>query len=229
MARPPRIAPKDIPQHVIQRGNNRITVFKSEDDYIAYVSWLKRFAEKFCVDIHAWVLMTNHVHLLCTPRTESLGISLMMQSLGRMYVRYFNEKYERTGTLWEGRYKSCLVNSESYLLTLYRYIELNPVRANMVSHPSQYKWSSYAINALGKSSSLQSPHPLYLLLGQSKVARLKAYQALFEQRICPSVLADIRRTGEKELVLGPESFKNAIAGMTDKRVKSGHRGRPRKN
>ncbi|MEZ9593140.1 transposase, partial [Shewanella sp. 10N.261.52.F9] len=150
MSRKPRANPIGIPQHIIQRGNNRQACFTSEQDFIAYTAWLKDYAKKFQVEIHAWVFMTNHVHLLCTPR-ENNAISQMMQSLGRQYVRYFNYTYKRSGTLWEGRYKSCLVQAEDYLLQLYRYIELNPVRANMVDDPCKYQWSSYQVNALGKA------------------------------------------------------------------------------
>jgi putative transposase len=127
---------------------------------------LKEYAEKFDVDVHAWVLMTNHVHLLCTPNSSS-AVSSMMQSLGRQYVQYFNRRYERSGTLWEGRFRSSLVQSEKYLLQVYQYIELNPVRAGMVNDPSDYSWSSYQINALGKHSQLMTYHPLYLSLGNN--------------------------------------------------------------
>ncbi len=151
MARLARVAPVGVPQHIIQRGNNRQVCFAGEEDMKAYLHWLKEMSKKYQVDIHAWVLMTNHVHLLCTPWKEN-AVSQMMQSLGRLYVRYFNHTYQRSGTLWEGRFKSCLVQSERYLLELYRYIELNPVRADMVDKPSDYSWSSYAINALGVES-----------------------------------------------------------------------------
>ena len=127
MSRLPRVNPVGVPQHIIQRGNNHQVCFISDQDFTAYLNWLKEYALKFEVDIHAWVLMDNHVHLLCTP--QSVGaISYMMQGLGRQYVRYFNYSNERTGTLWEGRYKSCLVQEQGYLLQLYRYIELNPVK-----------------------------------------------------------------------------------------------------
>ncbi len=119
MARLPRVSPVNVPQHIIQRGNNRQACFASKQDFASYVNWLKEYSKKYFVDIHAWVLMTNHVHLLCTPRMSN-SISLMMQSLGRQYVRYFNVCYGRSGTLWEGRYKSCLVQAEDYLLHLYR-------------------------------------------------------------------------------------------------------------
>ncbi len=148
MARLARVSPVDIPQHIIQRGNNRQVCFGNEVDMKAYLHWLKVFSNKHQVSVHAWVLMTNHIHLLCTPQ-KAEAISRMMQSVGRMYVRYYNRSYQRSGTLWEGRFKSSLVQSERYLLELYRYIELNPIRAGMVEEPSAYSWSSYSINALG--------------------------------------------------------------------------------
>ncbi len=130
MPRKPRASAAGVPEHIIQRGNNRQVTFTSEEDMKAYVTWLKEYAKKYEVNIHAWVLMTNHVHLLCTPMTAT-GISQMMQSLGRMYVMYFNKTYLRSGTLWEGRYRSCLVQEETYLLQVYRYIGIKGVRAGI--------------------------------------------------------------------------------------------------
>lgn len=152
MARRPRLYIPGVAHHVIQRGNNREACFYEEADYTKYLSHLKEVAEQFSVAIHAFVLMTNHVHLLVTPNDER-ALGKMMQALGRRYVQYFNLKYFRTGTLWEGRYKSTLVESERYLLTVYRYIELNPVRAYMVSHASEYPWSSYRFNAVKSKGS----------------------------------------------------------------------------
>ncbi|WP_286272261.1 transposase [Thalassotalea hakodatensis] len=170
MARLPRIDLPNIPQHIIQRGNNRQACFYHEKDFKAYLNWLKYYSLKEDVAIHAWVLMTNHVHLLCTPKKPK-AVSFMMQGLGRRYVQYFNYSHQRTGTLWEGRYKSCLVQNSNYLLEVYRYIELNPVRAGMVDNPTDYPWSSYQINALGKVSSLVSYHDQYLTLAQSDTER----------------------------------------------------------
>ncbi len=198
MARKPRLGPAGIAQHVIQRGNNRSVCFACESDYMAYIKWLKKFSVKFNVSIHAWVLMTNHVHLLCTPNLDNLGVSRMMQALGRMYVRYFNYKYERSGTLWEGRFHSSLVCSDEYLLTVYRYIELNPIRANMVLSPVEYKWSSYRINALGTVSTLCSPHDVYLALGKSENRRLKVYRDLFENELTDSVVKKYKQARERE-------------------------------
>jgi len=225
MARLKRVYLENVPQHIIHRGNNRQACFSCEADFIAYIGWLKEYANKYEVAIHAWVLMTNHVHLLCTPK-KSDGISSMMQSIGRQYVRYFNYTYQRTGTLWEGRYKSCLVQSEEYLLHLYRYIELNPVRANMVNEPSEYSWSSYQINALGKESSLCSPHRLYLALGLDKKACEIAYRGLFKAHVDGKLLEDIRQSVNKGMALGNERFKEDIERLIARRVTVGKRGRP---
>jgi putative transposase len=158
MARLPRFVIPGQPQHVIQRGNDRQAIFRVEQDYSFYLEKLQEAAEKHQCDIHAYVLMTNHVHLLITPHTET-GIGKTLQSIGRYYVQYFNHCYKRTGTLWEGRYKATLIDSEGYLLTCMRYIELNPVRANnMVNHPSDYPWSSYRSNALGQEDAFVTPN-----------------------------------------------------------------------
>ena len=147
MARLPRFVLPGQPQHVIQRGNNRQDIFRAKGDYHYYLEKLGEVADKHQCDIHAYVLMTNHVHLLVTPHQEN-SIGKMMQTLGRYYVQYFNDRYQRTGTLWEGRYKATLIDTEQYLLTCMRYIELNPVRAkNMAKHASEYPWSSYRCNA----------------------------------------------------------------------------------
>lgn len=226
MARKKRLGPAGVAQHVIQRGNNRSVCFQCERDYIAYIHWLKTFSLQFSVSIHAWVLMTNHVHLLCTPQRNNYGVSAMMQSLGRMYVRHFNQKYQRTGTLWEGRFNSNLVNCEEYLLTLYKYIELNPVRAKMVSDPAKYKWSSYTINALGVRSALCSAHPIYLSLGQTNALRLKAYRALFASEIPQVIMDNIQKCARKELVLGTTKFKQQIETLTGIKLKNEKLGRP---
>jgi putative transposase len=164
MPRKPRFQLAGIPQHVIQRGNNREACFRSESDYRRYLDDLAASAEKYTCRIHAYVLMTNHVHLLVTPE-HAPGIGEMMQALGRRYVHYINKTYRRTGTLWEGRYKASLIDSEAYFLTCMRYIELNPVRAQMVAHPGEYQWSSYCAAAQGRAGALLSPHPIYIELG----------------------------------------------------------------
>jgi putative transposase len=225
MARKLRASAAGVSEHVIQRGNNRQVVFCNEDDMKAYVTWLKQYAKKYKVSIHAWVLMTNHVHLLCTPSTAN-GISQMMQSLGRMYVLYFNRQYHRSGTLWEGRYKSCLVQQETYLIELYRYIELNPVRAGMVEDPADYSWSSYQCNALGKKTDLLTPHPLFMALGNEEKERRLSYRALFSLHVEGKLLEDIRQASNKGLALGNEHFIADIEAVTGKRLREEKRGRP---
>ena len=193
----------------------------------AYLNWLKEFSKKHLVDVHAWVLMTNHIHLLCTPYEEG-AISKMMQSIGRMYVRYFNHTYQRSGTLWEGRFKSSLIQSERYLLEIHRYIELNPVRADMVNEPSEYSWSSYGCNALGVETDLQTPHELYLALGKTKKERLDNYRQLFKAHVGVELLKEIRDSVNKGLALGNERFTVQIEALTKSRVTPRKAGRPKK-
>jgi putative transposase len=225
MARLPRITPVDVPVHLIQRGNNRQVCFVSSDDHAAYAGWLKLYSEKYGVDVHAWVMMTNHVHILCTPRRTG-AVSSMMQSLGRRYVRYFNYGYKRTGTLWEGRYKSCLIQAEQYLLEVYRYIELNPVRAEMVTDPGDYRWSSYRINAQGEKSDLCTPHPVYLALGKKNTARRNNYKELFRHHLDGELLKNIRTNLNSGMVVGNDLFKKEIKTLTGRRVQPKKRGRP---
>jgi len=225
MPRKPRVSLAGVAEHVIQRGNNRQAIFACEDDMKAYVTWLKQYSKKYNVAIHAWVLMTNHVHLLCSPANHS-GISQMMQSLGRMYVMYFNRAYKRSGTLWEGRYRSCLVQSDKYLLELYRYIELNPVRAGMVQDPSEYSWSSYQCNALGKQSDLLTAHPNYLAINQDANNRLADYRKLFAGYVESELIEDIRKATNKGLALGNEQFKFKVEALSGRSVIAGKRGRP---
>ncbi|GAA0349706.1 transposase [Bowmanella denitrificans] len=228
MARLPRLYLPDCAQHVIQRGNNREACFYEQADYRAYLSFLKDAACKYQVAIHAFVLMTNHVHLLVTPASAQ-GVSRMMQAQGRKYVQYFNYTYGRSGTLWEGRYKSTLVDADNYLLTVYRYIELNPVRANMVSHAAEYPWSSYQANALGKSIQLLTPHSLYRQLGKTEIHRQSAYRALFRGLMPEQDLAVIREATNKAWVLGDDRFKAQIEARTGRRSSPLGRGGDRKS
>lgn len=209
MPRRPRVFLPGIPIHLIQRGNNRSACFHTERDYIIYLDKLRECSKAYKVAIHSYVLMANHVHLLCTP-SDTHGISHMMQGLGRYYVRYINSTYKRTGTLWEGRFKACMVNSNRYLLTVSRYIELNPIRAQLVEHPAEYPWSSYMHNALGKKIRLITPHPLYLSLGKNNDERRFRYTALFDQHIPPFTLQEIRNAANKAWVLGGGEFKQDI-------------------
>jgi putative transposase len=229
MARLPRFVIPGYPQHVIQRGNDRQDIFRAEGDYQFYLEKLSEAAKKHQCDIHAYVLMTNHVHLLVTPHTEN-GIGKMMQMLGRYYVQYFNYSYKRTGTLWEGRYKATLIDSEQYLLTCMRYIELNPVRAqNMANHPAEYPWSSYQCNALGKENNLVTPHPEYKRLGSTEDERQSVYRQLFRARIPEMTLDTIREATNKAWVIGSNRFKVKVASKVDRPVQSSGHGGDRKS
>ena len=213
MARLLRLNLPDIPQHVVQRGNNRQPCFFSDQDYAVYLAKLREYSEQFKVSIHAYVLMTNHVHLLATPETEK-GVSQMMQALGRYYVRYFNKRHKRSGTLWEGRFKSSLVDSECYFLVVSRYIELNPVRAQMVTHPSHYTWTSFHFNGEMKPIKLIKPHGLYLALGTTPRLRAQNYISLFDSEIPDSKIEEIRCAINSTRVLGNEVFKRQIEQKT---------------
>lgn len=224
MARLPRLYFPECAQHIIQRGNNREACFYGEEDYKVYLAFLKESSEKYNVAVHAFVLMTNHVHILATPSDE-VGLSRMMQALGRRYVQYFNHTHGRTGTLWEGRYRSTLVDSEYYVLTVYRYIELNPVRANMVDHASEYPWSSYRYNAVGVGIKLLTPHKEYLSLGKTDEERQKNYRGLFRGRMAERDLVAIRDATNKSWVLGSDRFKSQIEIKTGRPTSSlGHGG-----
>jgi len=223
MARLSRLCLPGIPQHIIQRGNNRQVCFAAEEDFATYAFWLNEYAQRYRIAIHAWVFMTNHIHLLATPETDT-GISKMMQSLGRRYVQYFNYSYKRTGTLWEGRFKSCLVHAEQYLLICQRYIELNPVRANMVTVPAEYRWSSYRANGLGEPAKLWTPHRIYLELGDTATERTQAYQALFRGHIDTDLIHQIRQTTNQGMALGNERFKQEVEQLSGRRVTSLKRG-----
>ncbi|MDQ6955224.1 MAG: transposase [Mariprofundaceae bacterium] len=227
MPRKSRFYIAGLPVHVVQRGNNRAPIFFDESDYRAYLKWLKDAAKKYCCVIHAYVLMTNHVHLLLTPEDE-MGVSRMMQYLGRYYVPYINHTYGRTGTLWEGRYKSSLVDADGYFLMCSRYIELNPVRASMVSHPREYAWSSYAANAEGKVDVLVKPHYLYTSLGTNDEERQQAYQALFRVHIDDAELSGIRASWQTGTPLGNDKFREEIEGILGKEIGQSRRGRPSK-
>ena len=225
----PRYVIPGQPQHVIQRGNNRQPVFGADADYVFYLKKLAAAAERYECEIHAYVLMTNHVHLLVTPHTRN-GISKMMQAQGRCYVQYFNNCHQRTGTLWEGRYKATLIDTENYLFTCMRYIELNPVRVeHMVEHPSEYPWSSYRYNALGENDAIITPHELYNQLGTTYEERLLAYRQLFHAHIPDATLEAIRHATNKAWVLGSERFKIKMERMLHRPVVSGGQGGDRRS
>jgi putative transposase len=227
MPRKPRFFLPGVPVHVVQRGNNRQPIFFDDFDYRAYLDGLKEASERWACRIHAYVLMTNHVHLLLTSDGAD-GVSRTMQYLGRRYVPYINHTYQRSGTLWEGRFKSSLVQTEAYLLACYTYIELNPVRAGMVKHPGHYRWSSYARNACGETNALITEHAEFLRLASSDQARREAYRALFTGEPCAQTLKEIRDCMQTGTPLGNERFREHIEATLGKCVGRTQRGRPKK-
>ena len=213
MPRRPRVLPVGRPAHVIQRGNNRQICFASDQDIAAYANWLDEGARKYGVLIHAWVFMANHAHLLTTPAEEE-AISRCIQHVGRYYVRYFNYRYRRTGALFEDRFKSHPVQTSQYYLVCSRYIELNPVRAGMVTDPALYKWSSYGAQALGRKVKMWSPHAEYENLGATQNARQIAYRREFETELDSAQLSEIKCAQETGFVLGSDKFRLQFEELT---------------
>jgi putative transposase len=213
------------PLHVIQRGNNRAPIFFHPEDYARYCDWLARAAADEGCAVHAYVLMTNHVHLLLTPESAD-SLPRLMQSLGRRYVRYINAAYRRTGTLWEGRYRAAPIDSEAYFLACCRYIELNPVRARMVAHPRDYRWSSYAAHAQGAMDALVQDHPLYRGLGATAAERQKAYRALFRAALEAEFLDALRAATNGGWALGGARFKRQVEKLAGRRAAPLPKGRP---
>jgi putative transposase len=228
MPRQPRYRIPGFPQHVVQRGNDRQATFFAPADYVLYKQHLLHAARAHDCAIHAYVLMTNHVHLLVTPGRED-SIPRLMQALGRRYVRHVNQAYDRTGTLWEGRYKACLVQADRHFLACQRYIELNPVRAGMVGDPGGYRYSSYRHNALGEADSLITVHATYADLGRDQLTRCANYRAMVEAGIGPAAIDTIRRVTESCRVLGNDRFRGDIEAVLGRSVHPGTPGRPRKN
>lgn len=228
MPRMPRYAAPGQPQHVIQRGNNRTPIFADARDYLVFSEQVLESVRRHACEIHAYVLMTNHVHLLVTPDGPD-GVTRLMQSVGRRYVRYFNREHQRTGTLWEGRYRATLIESERYLLTCYRYIELNPVRAGLVRHPGEYRWSSHGANAAGIFDPLVTPHARYLDLARDARSRCRTYRELFRQAIDPETLGAIRHATNAEWALGSDDFRREVGDALKRRAAPLTRGRPRRD
>lgn len=192
MPRLARLVVPDVSLHIVQRGHRRAACFFDDADYLAYLVALGTYAPRFRCAVHAYCLMTNHVHLLVTPG-DSSGCALLMKHLAQRHSKRINTKLARTGTLWEGRFYSALITTDEYVLACYRYIELNPVRAGIVQHATQYHWSSYRANIQAEPRGLTTPHPVYLGLGNDESRRALAYQALCETPLQAEVLDEIRR------------------------------------
>ncbi len=225
MPRKPRFFLPDISVHIVQRGHSCEPVFFENDDYQAYLGWLKEAADRYCCDIHAYVLMSNHIHILATPR-EKQSISRMMQYVGRRYVPYINQTYGTSGSLWEGRFKASLISDEDYLLTCMRYIELNPLRASMVKSPGYYRWSSYRHNAQGKDDATVTEHPLYTAMGRTKATRCENYKSLFKVHIDDDQLKSIRAAWQTGTPLGNDHFREKIERKLKTKIGQARRGRP---
>ena len=225
MPRKPRFYVPGIPAHVMQRGHNREPIFFAESDYREYLKFLKRVAERYECKIHSYVLMTNHVHILLTPSTDK-SISLFFQSLGRLYVTYINKTYQRSGTLWEGRHKGNIIETQNYFLTCMQYIELNPVRAGMVNHPADYPWSSYLANGEGQSNIILTSHKEYLSLAKGQAERQKNYRRLLESKMNTQLLTDFRESIQSGTALGSNVFIEEIEKTLKRKVGYKRQGRP---
>ncbi len=227
MPRKPRFFLPRVPVHVVQRGHNRSAVFFDDFDYLEYLRCLKQAVDSCGCAVHAYVLMTNHIHILLTPeRKDSVGC--LFQSIGRHYVRYINSTYQRHGGLWEGRYKANIIDSQRYLFSCMRYIELNPVRAGMVSHPAEYRWSSYAANALGTSNAILSAQYEYTKLGSTADERQSVYRGLIGRDKCTDDLEILRSALQTGTPIGNDKFIAEIETTLGVKVGFAHPGRPRK-
>ena len=225
MPRKPRFFVSGAPVHAVQRGHNRSAVFFDDLDYLEYLRCLKQAADTCGCAVHAYVLMSNHVHLLLTPQCAD-SVGRLFQSIGRHFVRHINDTYQRHGGLWEGRHKCNVVESGAYLLSCMRYIEMNPVRAGMVDHPAQYRWSSYAANALGESNAVLTMQTEYAALGHSPGERQTVYRGLFDQVHDADDLALLRGALQTGTPLGNDKFKAEIEAALNLKVGYARRGRP---
>lgn len=228
MPRKLRIYLSDVPQHVIQRGVDRMPTFFADEDCLFYLSLLQEYTVKHNIQLHAYCLMTNHVHLLLSA-PEAGYVGKLMQDIGRRYVQYINKVYKRCGTLWQGRYKASFVQNQHYLLTCMRYIELNPVRADMVSAPAEYRFSSYGCNALGKVNPLITPHQEYLQLGTNPTEQHEQYLALFVHQIDDPEINLIRIATQQGVVVGDSRFSDMISQRVGFCVTPKAQGRPKKS
>ena len=225
MARLPRLTLPGYPHHVIQRGNNRQPIFATPADRERLLALLAEYAAQFGVALHAYVLMDNHFHLLATPETAQ-GLPQMMQAVGRRYVRYFNDSQGRSGTLWEGRYRSTLIQAERHLLACMAYIDLNPVRAGLVVDPRDYPWSSHGHYTGQRHDRLITPHALYWQLGNTPFAREAAYAELVRAGLSPAQQQALTQSALRGWALGDASFVAELQRRTERRVSKASAGRP---
>ncbi|MEL6710121.1 MAG: transposase [Pseudomonadota bacterium] len=228
MPRRSRLVLPDTPMHIIQRGNNSQDCFFDDEDYASYLRWLREIAQRTQCLIHAYALLSNRVHLLLTP-AHAAGVSDLMRLLGQRYVQYINRAHQRTGTLWEGRYRSCVTNEDHYVLGCYRYIELTPVRKQLAEKPEDYRWSSFHVNALGQASDLLQPHQAYRNFGATHAARANTYHALFRQPLDPHLAEEIRVATQGNYALGSPKFAAEVEKTLKIRATRGKAGRPHNN
>jgi len=214
-----------IPQHIIQRVNYSFKCFYKTEDLQVYLDSLKEISQAEKVYVHAYALMKNHVHLLATSRCDD-SVPKMMKALGQRYTDYFNREYCRKGQLWRERFRPCLIDANNYLLACQRYIELSPVRADVVTHPAEYIWSSYSVNALGENSEFLVPHPVYKALGFNKAQRIEAYRQMFSEDLEPCLINKISEHAHYGYCLGSDEFKLEIEEMLGRRNVRDNQGRP---
>lgn len=224
MPRQLRLLLPGVAAHIRQRGNNRAPCFQRDSDYLLYLLHLRELSERHGCEVHAYCLMTNHVHLLLTPST-SQACTCLMRDLGQRYVQYFNRRYGRTGTLWEGRFRSCMAIGAMYVLACYRYIERNPVQAGMVDRPLAYPWSSHGANSGTRADPLITPHADYLALGSEK-ERHASYARLVDEALEPELLRNIRDATNAGYPLASDAFKSALAKRLGRKTEPGRPGRP---
>jgi putative transposase len=210
MPRHARTVVPDVATHIVQRGNNRGACFFSDADRLVYLAQLGILSSRHGCAVHAYCLMGNHVHLLVTP-LRSDSCAQMMKNLGQRYVQYVNRTYDRTGGLWEGRFRSCVAQSERYVLACYRYIESNPVRAAIVDHPGKYRWSSYRANAEGRPEPFLTPHAEFVALGKDEAARRRSYRGMFDESFSEELLGEIRAATNGGHAFGSQAFRNLFA------------------
>ncbi len=225
MARLPRLIVPNQPHHVIQAGSNHQPIFRDDEDYTSFLAWLKEASKACKVAIHAFVLMPDHLHLLATPSDEE-GLALMMQRVGRYYVPYFNKKYQRNGSLWQGRFKTSPVEAKSYFLICSRFVELNPVRVGIVSNPLDYPWSSFAHHAGVRQDAMITDHAEYWALGNTPFQREAAYIELAQRALTNAELATLKAALVKGWPLGTEAFKQDLQNKAKRQVLPAKRGRP---
>ncbi|SDY04689.1 putative transposase [Collimonas sp. OK242] len=225
MARLPRLVIPNQPHHLIQRGVDRQAIFRETEDYVNFLGRLRDASKQFKVAIHAYVLMSNHIHLLATP-SDTEGLAKMMQWVGRFYVPYFNQKYERVGTLWQGRYRATVIDSERYFMLCSCYIDQNPVRAGIVATPGEYPWSSYLHHVGVKADPLVVDHALYWALGNTPFDREAAYRQMAEQALTSDQARQLADATNKGWALGSEKFKSNLEKQGNLRVRPARRGRP---